>query len=73
MSKIARLVVLATPATGVTADRGAAAPPAPGISDVDPAPLLQMGEAVDPDAIQAAHETIIEQRERLPVEGETLP
>ena len=39
---------------------------AAGISDVDPEPLMDMGEAVDPDAIAEAHESVKAQRERLP-------
>jgi hypothetical protein len=56
-------------------DRGAeevAVPP--GISHVDPEPLAQVSaEAVDRDATPAAHEDVIEQRERLPVPGKNLP
>ncbi|HEY0478417.1 MAG TPA: hypothetical protein VGD37_12920 [Kofleriaceae bacterium] len=55
-------------------DRAAGATTVPrGISDVDPGPLMQMGEAVDPDATRAAHEDVVAQRERLPVRGKNLP
>ena len=55
-------------------DRGAAAIGMPqGISDVDPAPISQMTEAMDPVATKAAHQDIADQRERLPVPGKNLP
>ncbi|MDQ3369143.1 MAG: hypothetical protein M3680_27270 [Myxococcota bacterium] len=46
-------------------------PPAPlavgvGLSAVDPEPLTQFGEAVDPEAVAAAHDDPAEQRARLP-------
>lgn len=37
-----------------------------GLSDVDPEPLTQFGEAIDPEATERAHEEIPAQRERLP-------
>jgi hypothetical protein len=39
---------------------------ASGISDVDPEPLMDMGEAVDPDAVTDAHDSVRAQRDRLP-------
>lgn len=45
----------------------------PGLSQVDPEPLSQMTEALDPDATRAAHQNIPEQRERLPVRGKNVP
>lgn len=47
---------------GVTIERVAPR----GISDVDPEGLTQFGEAVDPEATEAAHTEIPAQRERLP-------
>lgn len=44
-----------------------------GISEVDPAGLTQMGEAIDPERTEAAHAEIPEQRERLPVRGKNVP
>jgi hypothetical protein len=44
-----------------------------GISDVDPQPLATMGEGVDPDAVDEAHRSVKEQRERLPVSGKNVP
>ena len=45
----------------------------PGISTVDPQPLTQISaEAIDPDATQAAHEAVAEQRDRLPVSGKNI-
>ena len=44
-----------------------------GIADVDPEPLANMGEAVDPDAVDDAHRSVRDQRDRLPVEGENIP
>jgi hypothetical protein len=60
---------------GVTPDTGSAdVPPLQGIADVDPQPLTQVSaEAIDPDATRAAHEVIIEQRERLPMRGKNIP
>lgn len=58
---------------GVAADRGAGAVVPPGLSEVDPQPLIGMGEAVDPDAVQAAHRDVRAQRDRLPVPGKNLP
>jgi hypothetical protein len=58
---------------GAMTDRGADVAIAQGISQVDPEPLTQMGEAVDPDAIRAAHREIPEQRERLPIPGKNVP
>jgi len=44
-----------------------------GISDVDPEPLTTMGEGIDPDAVDEAHRSVKEQRERLPVSGKNVP
>ena len=44
-----------------------------GISDVDPQPLMGMGEAVDPDAIESAHHELPDLRARLPQPGKNLP
>jgi hypothetical protein len=64
--------------SGIGSDRSAVTPTAQparveapiatgvGISAVDPEPLTQFGEAVDPDAVAAAHAGPTEQRERLP-------
>jgi hypothetical protein len=44
-----------------------------GIADVDPQPLAQTaGEGIDVDAVDAAHEVVIEQRDRLPRRGENV-
>jgi hypothetical protein len=41
-----------------------------GIADVDPQPLAQTaGEGIDLDAVQAAHDDIVEQREKLARRG----
>ena len=37
-----------------------------GISDVDPEQISQVVEALDPEATEAAHTSIKEQREKLP-------
>ena len=63
---------LATPPVDVSQDLslhaadGLQPAEASGISEVDPEPLLDMGEAVDPDAVTAAHESVPAQRDRLP-------
>ncbi len=44
-----------------------------GIAAVDPEPLSTMGEAVDPDAIAAAHQEVPDQLEQLPVRGKNVP
>lgn len=44
-----------------------------GLADVDPEALTQMGEAIDPELTQAAHEEIPEQRDRLPVRDKNIP
>lgn len=45
-----------------------------GIADVDPGPLANpAGEAIDPDAVDEAHRSVREQRDRLPVAGKNLP
>jgi hypothetical protein len=44
-----------------------------GISDVDPEPLAGMGEGIDPDAVDEAHRSVQEQRDRLPVSGKNVP
>jgi hypothetical protein len=51
----------------------AEAPAFRGISDVDPQPLTQFGEAVDPDALQAAHAEPALLRGQLPVHGKNIP
>jgi len=39
--------------------------PGPGIAEVDPVPLSQTaGEGIDPDANEAAHREVVEQREK---------
>jgi hypothetical protein len=43
-----------------------------GIADVDPEPLLSVLEAVDPDATEAAHRDVIDQREKLAVPGKNI-
>jgi hypothetical protein len=70
-----RATDLAPADLGAAADRGASTAPVPaGISEVDPQPLTQVAaEAIDPEATQAAHEVIVDQRERLPVPGKNLP
>jgi hypothetical protein len=45
----------------------------PGLSDVDPAPLAHVTEAMDPDANRVAHTAAAAQRARLPVRGKNLP
>lgn len=37
-----------------------------GISSVDPEPLSTMGEAIDPDAVEAAHEGVPAPRKNVP-------
>jgi hypothetical protein len=37
-----------------------------GIADIDPEGLAQMGEGIDLDANEAAHESIASQRDRMP-------
>ncbi len=45
-----------------------------GIAEVDPVPLANVaGEGIDPDAVDEAHRSVPEQRERLPVSGKTVP
>ncbi len=44
-----------------------------GISEVDPEPLAGMGEGIDPEAVDEAHRSVLEQRERLPVSGKNIP
>jgi hypothetical protein len=45
-----------------------------GISEVDPEPLANVaGEGIDPDAVDEAHRSVREQRERLPVSGKNVP
>jgi hypothetical protein len=44
-----------------------------GISEVDPEPLAGMGEGIDPDAVDEAHRSVREQRDRLPVTGKNIP
>jgi hypothetical protein len=43
-----------------------------GIAEVDPEPLAGMGEGIDPDAVDEAHRSVREQRERLPVTGKNI-
>jgi hypothetical protein len=44
-----------------------------GLADVDPEKLTQMGEGIDVDANLAAHNDVIEQRDRLPEPGKNIP
>jgi hypothetical protein len=45
-----------------------------GISEVDPEPLANVaGEGIDPDAVDEAHRSVQEQRDRLPVSGKNVP
>jgi hypothetical protein len=45
-----------------------------GISEVDPEPLANVvGEGIDPDAVDEAHRSVQEQRERLPISGKNVP
>lgn len=45
-----------------------------GIADVDPVPLANVaGEGIDPDAVDEAHRSVTEQRDRLPVSGKNVP
>lgn len=44
-----------------------------GLSAVDPEPLTQFGEAVDPEALRAAHAEPALLRGRLPLPGKNLP
>ncbi len=44
-----------------------------GAPAVDPVKLAGFGEAVDEDAVAAAHEEPLEQRERMPVRGKNIP
>ncbi|MBA3456888.1 MAG: hypothetical protein H0T42_27610 [Deltaproteobacteria bacterium] len=63
----------ATPPIGVSPSSGADLPAFSGISDVDPEPLTQFGEAIDPDAIRDAHAEPALLREQLPQPGKNLP
>lgn len=44
-----------------------------GISEVDPGGLVGMGEAIDPEANEEAHESVGEQRARMPIRGRDVP
>jgi len=44
-----------------------------GLSEVDPEPISQMVEAMDPEATEDAHREVRDQRERLPVRGRNIP
>lgn len=44
-----------------------------GMADVDPEPLTQFGEAVDPEAIRDAHARPALLHDRLPRRGKNLP
>lgn len=44
-----------------------------GIADVDPEGLTQFGEGIDPEATQAAHSDVRDQRERMPYPGKNIP
>lgn len=44
-----------------------------GIADVDPEGLTQFGEGIDPEATQAAHSDVRDQRERMPYPGKNMP
>lgn len=44
-----------------------------GISEVDPEGLVGMGEGIDPDAVDEAHRSVRDQRDRLPVTGKNIP
>lgn len=44
-----------------------------GISEVDPEGLAGMGEGIDPDAVDEAHRSVRDQRDRLPVTGKNIP
>ncbi len=45
-----------------------------GISEVDPEGLTNVSaEGIDPDAVDEAHRSVREQRERLPVTGKNIP
>jgi hypothetical protein len=49
------------------------APDVRGIADVDPEPLAQTaGEGIDVDAVAAAHDDIVELREKLPRHGDNV-
>ncbi len=49
------------------------APGVRGIADVDPGPLAQTaGEGIDVDAVQAAHDGVVEQREKLARRGDNV-
>jgi len=51
----------------------AEAPGVRGIADVDPEPLAQTaGEGIDPDAVDAAHEAVADQRDKLPRHGDNV-
>ena len=49
------------------------APEFRGIADVDPQPLTQFGDAVDPDALQASHAEPVGLGDQLPRPGKNLP
>lgn len=44
-----------------------------GIADVDPEPLSTMGEAMDPDAVSAAHQAAPDRLGDLPGRGKNSP
>jgi hypothetical protein len=44
-----------------------------GIAEVDPEPLSQMVEAMDPEATENAHRDVQEQRDRMPTSGKNVP
>lgn len=44
-----------------------------GLADVDPEPLSGMGEGIDRGAVDEAHRSVQEQREKLPLSGKNVP
>lgn len=58
---------------GVSPSSGADAPGFGGLSDVDPEPLTQFGEAIDPEAVRNAHAEPALLREQLAQPGKNLP
>ena len=44
-----------------------------GIAEVDPVPLSGMGEGIDRSAVEEAHRSVQEQRDKLPISGKNIP
>lgn len=74
LRRAGRLDVLSSGARGASRHAGVVTEAViVGISEVDPEPLAGMGEGIDPDAVDEAHRSVREQRDRLPVTGKNIP